>query len=221
MLKFQKSSKEIPMERDNKLDLLLKKIMELEITSDKDVFPFNSRLARENNWSITYATLAIKEYKRFIFLMITSDEVDQVWHLHMLYTKSYWNDLCSNILKKQIHHNPTKGGKSESDRFMNQYIKTLSKYQEVFEETPPKEIWPKPTERFKNVTRYVRIDTSKIFLSKNTILLVGSNFFMNMLLALNENLGLLIFFNFVTYFFLYAHTLSFTIKDKKESNKSN
>ncbi len=57
--------------------------------------PFATRLARENGWSLAYARRAIEEYRRFVFLALVaghpvtpSDQVDQVWHLHLTYTRS-------------------------------------------------------------------------------------------------------------------------------------
>src|ERR1051325_1962858 len=62
--------------------------------------PFSRRLARENRWSEVHARRAIREYKRFMFLgcvaehpVSPSEDVDQVWHLHLVYTKSYWKDF--------------------------------------------------------------------------------------------------------------------------------
>ena len=59
--------------------------------------PFAARLARENGWSRSFAERAVREYKRFVFLAMTSDTpvcpsegVDAAWHLHLTYTKSYW-----------------------------------------------------------------------------------------------------------------------------------
>lgn len=80
-------------------------------------FSFSQRLARENGWSIAYAQRVIEEYKKFAFLAVAaghhvtpSDQVDQVWHLHLLYTHLYWGDFCPNILQRSLHHGPTKRG---------------------------------------------------------------------------------------------------------------
>ncbi|MEZ6192343.1 MAG: hypothetical protein R3C45_13785 [Phycisphaerales bacterium] len=47
----------------------------------------------------------VNEYRRFCYLAIAaghtvtpSDEVDQAWHLHLLYTRDYWEDFCPNVL---------------------------------------------------------------------------------------------------------------------------
>ena len=75
--------------------------------------PFSKRLAIENGWTRRFALRAIEEYKRFVFLALTagtqvtpSEEIDQVWHLHMVYTRAYWDDFCGQVLNKPFHHAP-------------------------------------------------------------------------------------------------------------------
>ena len=99
---------------------LWQKIEEFEIGPSDATLSFAGRLARENNWTLTEAGKAILEYKRFIYLAATSDGevtpsdvVDQVWHLHLTYTQSYWDELCGTILNGPLHHGPTQGGQSE------------------------------------------------------------------------------------------------------------
>ncbi|MEJ7660653.1 MAG: hypothetical protein WKG07_14075 [Hymenobacter sp.] len=57
---------------------------------------FSHRLARDNGWSLAFARRVVLEYKKFVYLAATcghpvtpSDEVDQAWHLHLVYTRSY------------------------------------------------------------------------------------------------------------------------------------
>ena len=96
-------------------------------------FSFEERLARENGWTKEYTRCVIDEYKRFIFLCCTSetgitpsDPVDQAWHLHLTFTRSYWIDLCKNTLAKEVHHNPTKGGQKEAEKFNDYYTSYLN-----------------------------------------------------------------------------------------------
>ena len=77
-----------------------------------------------------------------------SDEVDQAWHLHLTYTRSYWDGLCDAVLGRALHHGPTKGGQAEGDRFENQYERTLASYRAAFGEEPPEDIWPPSAVRF-------------------------------------------------------------------------
>lgn len=67
---------------------------------------FSKRLARENGWSVGYSERVIDEYRKFVFLCMVSghkctpsDEVDQAWHLHMIYTESY-------LLPRPLHNVP-------------------------------------------------------------------------------------------------------------------
>ena len=104
--------------------ILWQRIKRFEIDDPSSEFTFTNRLARENGWSLGYAIRAVYEYKKFIFLVCTtahpltpSDAVDQVWHLHLLYTDSYWIDWCQRTLEQEIKHGPTKGGKAEKEKF--------------------------------------------------------------------------------------------------------
>src|SRR5215470_1600629 len=76
---------------------LWQRIQDFPMDDPGDAFPFSARLAHENGWSGATAAAAIEEYRKFIYLIGVSDSpltpseaVDQVWHLHLLYTRSYW-----------------------------------------------------------------------------------------------------------------------------------
>ena len=117
---------------------------------------FEKRLARENSWSQYFASKVVSEYKKFLFLCVSQDQpctpsefVDHAWHLHLVYTKSYWNDLCENVLGKKLHHNPTEGGEAEQEKFHDYYNSTLDLYRQTFQTEPPPDIWPPANKRFK------------------------------------------------------------------------
>lgn len=113
----------------------------------------------------------IEEYKKFMFLicisnhpLTPSDEVDQVWHLHLLYTDSYWNKFCSETLNRQVHHGPTKGGEKEGMKFENWYERTKELYTQVFQQIPPKDIWKPSDIRFREINfQRVSMDNYWIF----------------------------------------------------------
>lgn len=141
------------------------RISQFEFDKAQIQFNFTDRLARENNWTRSYSKEVIEEYKKFIFLCCTlpngatpSDQVDQVWHLHLTYTKSYWIDFCKNTLGKEIHHNPTEGGTSERKKFDTFYSSTKEEYQKAFHQEPPKHIWPENEERFSEI-HFERVNT--------------------------------------------------------------
>ncbi|RZS66871.1 glycine-rich domain-containing protein [Pseudobacter ginsenosidimutans] len=130
---------------------------------------FEQRLARENSWSVQFASQVLLEYKKFLFLCASqdhpctpSDAVDQAWHLHLAYTKSYWNDLCENVLGKKIHHNPTEGGTTEQEKFEDYYERTLSLYRNTFNTEPPEDIWPSSQQRFSDI-HFTRVNRQQFW----------------------------------------------------------
>jgi hypothetical protein len=109
---------------------------------------FTARLARENGWTRPHAVRVFEEYRRFVFLAMTaghavtpSDAVDQAWHLHLTYTRDYWEKFCPEVLTRPLHHGPTKGGRAEGERFFEQYAQTLRAYEAAFGPAPA-DIWP-------------------------------------------------------------------------------
>jgi len=110
--------------------------------------PFSLRLAKENDWPPGYTQRAVEEYRRFAFLAVAaghpvspSDPVDQVWHLHLLYTRDYWEEFCGRVLGTPLHHGPARGGAAEVDKFTDWYARTRASYRRFFGE-PPVEFWP-------------------------------------------------------------------------------
>lgn len=148
---------------------LWRKIASFSLDEEEIAFTFTDRLARENSWSKEFSKRAVEEYRKFLYLccvsdqqITPSDEVDQVWHLHLTYTRSYWKKLCTETLGRELHHNPTKGGKSEAEKFDGNYSRTLRLYHEHFEEEAPADIWPVNSERFGRA-EHVRIDKLKFW----------------------------------------------------------
>ncbi|MBF7073555.1 hypothetical protein ISG33_09135 [Glaciecola sp. MH2013] len=149
---------------------LYKAIMALNISDKNAAFTFEMRLARENAWSLDYAKQVVHEYKRFIYLIAStnrsqtpSDQVDQAWHLHMTYTDSYWNVMCKEIIGKNIHHGPTRGGAEQRQTYREQYINTLHTYRDVFGDEPAS-IWPSADKRFANASEFVRLNKADYWL---------------------------------------------------------
>lgn len=131
---------------------------------------FSRRLARDNRWSYDYASRVVGEYRRFVFLAMTaghpvtpSDQVDQAWHLHLLYTRDYWGPF-TGLLPSPLHHGPTLGGVAEGRKFSDWYSKTLHSYWRLFGEHPPMDIWPPAVKRFGRDVRWVRVNTDDYWL---------------------------------------------------------
>jgi len=134
-------------------------------------FSFSKRLARDNGWSANFAQRTALEYKKFLYLAATcghpvtpSDEVDQAWHLHLVYTRSYWDDLCGQVLGFPLHHGPTKGGAAEGHKFRDWYAQTLHSYQAAFGTAPPADIWPPAARRFGEAPYFQRLNRKRYFL---------------------------------------------------------
>lgn len=150
------------------LAALYERIQSFDIDTVEDALSFSQRLAKDNNWSLKFALSVIEEYKRFVFLAVAadhpatpSDQVDQVWHLHLTYSRSYWEDFCPNILKMSLHHEPTKGGDAESEKFDHWYEQTLASYEQFFGEAPPEQIWPAADLRFGRDNAFIRVNTQQ------------------------------------------------------------
>lgn len=137
-------------------DVVWQKLSQLVITPPSNSLTFEARLAREQAWSLDRGLAVVEEYRKFLYLLLTcshpvtpSEDVDAAWHLHLLYTRSYYEDLCQNIAGFLIHHQPTAGGAVEGHKFRDWYQKTLDSYTERFG-TPPQDIWPPSDKRFAN-----------------------------------------------------------------------
>ena len=151
---------------NDKLSGLYQRICDYSPDDGESAFTFTQRLARDNGWDLKYARRVVEEYKKFMFLAVAaghpvtpSEQVDQAWHLHLIYTRSYWDDFCSQVLGTPIHHGPTKGGEHEEGKFHELYERTKSSYQELLRETPPPDIWPDATTRFGDDVQCVRVNT--------------------------------------------------------------
>jgi hypothetical protein len=146
-------------------DPVWKKLQAFDLEAADAKLNFTLRLARENGWSVSQARQVVGEYKKFLWMAVhaghpvtPSDEVDQAWHLHLVYTESYWNDLCRDILGRPLHHGPTRGGAAEDAKYHDWYAKTLAFYEASFGHAPPDAVWPAPEQRFHRGRRFQRVD---------------------------------------------------------------
>jgi hypothetical protein len=131
---------------------LWNKISEFPLNEPEAAVTFSDKLKEQQQWTISYTERVIEEYRKFIFLCMVapkgaspSKAVDEAWHLHLTYTKSYWIDLCKNTLGREIHHHPSKGGTAENHKHKEWYKETLDLYKELFGKNAPADIWPDPS----------------------------------------------------------------------------
>ena len=153
---------------------------------------FAARLCREQvGWTLEFSKRVIFEYRRFIYLLLVCDkavtpsnEVDQAWHLHLLYTRNY-QSMCETLEVPFIHHGPTAGGEKENQRYLENYQYTLKEYRRLFGESPPEDIWPPPAVRFDPRDMGVWSKRSEFVVVKRSIIVNTVNFlFKGMLAAL-------------------------------------
>ena len=124
---------------DQRLADLWRRIQSFSFDDGDVDHPFAARLARENRWSAEFTARVIEEYRRFVFLSVAAGHavtpskiVDEAWHLHLIYTRSYWERLCPLVLGRPLHHEPSRGGAQEEEKFREQYRKTLASYRRFF-----------------------------------------------------------------------------------------
>lgn len=151
---------------DWRVSALWQKLEAMRIEPPGAALSFSARLARENDWARSHADAVVLEYKRFLYLAARSavpvtppEDVDQAWHLHLAYSRHYWNVLCYELLERPLHHGPTEGGEAEGRRYRQQYEDTLALYRSTFGCEPPASIWPRVGLRFS--ARSVRVDRSR------------------------------------------------------------
>ena len=150
---------------------LWQQLTRFEITRPTQAWTFEARLARENGWGLDRALAVVREYKRFLFLLLTlkhpltpSEDIDTAWHLHLLYTKSYWDEFCATIARRPIHHLPSTGSPEDWEKFHRQYEQTLASYTAVFGEPPPRDIWPSTAKRFETAGQARWVNLNEVYI---------------------------------------------------------
>lgn len=118
-----------------------------EFDKGRGTAPFSVKLALGEGWSVAFTARVIEEYRRFLYLTQVSDRqvtpsqiVDAAWHMHLTFTRDYWEDLCPNVIGKAVHHQPC-AGEEEMPRYRNQYAATKALYEAEFGMEPPADIW--------------------------------------------------------------------------------
>ena len=151
---------------------LWEKLSDFSLDNPEASFSFTDRLARENGWSVEFSKRVVDEYKKFIYMSVVSgksltpsDEVDQAWHLHLVYSYSYWVEMCENTLGGfRLHHGPTKGGVTEKKKYDDQYSQTLEFYRNEFGYDAPRDVWPS------HDIRFGKIDFRRVSMHDNYVL---------------------------------------------------
>jgi uncharacterized protein (TIGR04222 family) len=124
---------------------LWRRILAYDLDHPESEYGFSTRLAKENYWTKNFTEKAISEYKKFMYLAATSDQmvspsevIDVVWHEHLIFTQSY-REFCA-LLGKQIQHVPSTHNKEDLEKFRSAKVRTRKLYIKAFGEQP-KDIW--------------------------------------------------------------------------------
>jgi hypothetical protein len=97
-------------------------IVKLEVKEEKirasidalDLSDIISKLVHQYNWQHKHAIIISQMYRNFLLLnakygekyqLSPSEEMDEIWHLHILDTQKYRRD-CDAIFGKYLDHNP-------------------------------------------------------------------------------------------------------------------
>ena len=133
------STKNLPLEK-GQLDFKFRKLdLKNEILS-LDLFPIYLLLThpKKLGWPGTRAERAIKEYRDFLYIsylhknesaIVPSEEVDEVWHNHIMDTRKYYTD-CMSTFGEILHHNPYLGmdEKTGEEELRNAVSQTRAAY---------------------------------------------------------------------------------------------
>lgn len=97
--------------------------------------------SNEEKWNIQKTKQAISRYRMFLLLvylypnsqLVPNQEIDKVWHFHILDTMKYAED-CEMLFGKFIHHFPYFGerGKIDKDNLQTAFGRTQVLFQEHF-----------------------------------------------------------------------------------------
>jgi hypothetical protein len=118
----------------------------------------NTKLRKESKygWTNDFTNSVVNEYWRFLYLhkcypdiaIVPGAAIDEVWHDHILHTKSYIA-FCAKYFGDYLHHEPKD---KSSDEKAPDITNTLALYEATFGHKPPQEIWgnkpiapPRPT----------------------------------------------------------------------------
>lgn len=206
---------------------LWNRINSFQLDKADTTLPFSARLARENGWDEPFARQVCDEYKKYIYLacispdiVTPSEQVDAAWHLHLVYTKSYWQDFCRDALERDLHHTPTEGGPDETTKFRGAYQRALELYEQEFGALPPPDIWPPVEQRFVlpasvgPQTHYI-VDKQKAHLAgASLVAATGSSAFMMLGVPVLPAL----FLGFICFLLIGAFVAPSIIKPSKDSS---
>lgn len=129
------------------------RLKKFRFDADQGDAPFSVKLAHAEDWTDDYTARVIEEYRKFLYLSQISESqitpsvpVDRAWHMHLTFTKSYWEDLCDGVVGRKLHHTPC-AREAEMPLYRSRYEATKLLYRLEFDTAPPEDIWPEDATR--------------------------------------------------------------------------
>lgn len=126
----QKNLEEIKVFIDN---------LDFSLIIDKLTRPDTDITNIKNVWSLEKAKYHVQQYKNYLFLIRKysseythiprSNDIDEIWHHHILDTRKY-QEHCHTIFGYYLHHDPYFGLNGEEDR--NNLFSTWDITQELY-----------------------------------------------------------------------------------------
>ncbi len=124
----------------------LKKVSEIKnIDNIMDVIDFEPiffKMVHEENVTIENTVASLVKYIQFLILCkenkrvvnVPTEQIDKVWHLHILDTEKYEED-CTSYFGYFLHHFPYLGirNKGDSKKLLNKFISTQKRFERRFE----------------------------------------------------------------------------------------
>lgn len=110
-----------------------------------------SRYAREEDLPLAVAVEHERELKRFLALICLNPNIsygmkgpiDKLWHTFIVHTREY-REFCHRAAGRFIDHVPEAPDNDEAKaKGRAQYERFLADYQAVFNEEPPRDLWPR------------------------------------------------------------------------------
>jgi len=107
-----------------------------------DLTHIKKRVQKEKGWSPRMAEVAAKFYRNFLILckkhedvaFSPTQQIDEIWHAHILYTKEY-HEMSEKVFGKYLHHQPFHEEDSKENSQEENHIQLLQRFhQEEFGE---------------------------------------------------------------------------------------
>lgn len=99
------------------------------------------RLITKEQWLESNAQEAVRRYKNFLTLIlkypdlrsVPTEDIDEVWHAHILHTRNYIAD-CEAIFGRYIHHSPFSTDEQAQEDLSERFNQVARLYEKEFSE---------------------------------------------------------------------------------------